>query len=613
VKKILLTTLLLALVLIPFQTQAICEGPLVPCGLSEDSPNTPGINERDPCRLCHLFALLDNILRFIITCLVPIVSVLMFTIGGVLFILSQFDIVSVDIFSKAKGTVTAVVIGLVIIFASWVFLNLFLSTIGVAHWTGLGSWWEITCRPPTYCEQCSDCPSGEYCEQARGICVALPACAECDAGYGFNPQEYNEDQRGDCSDCSTCSGSAVGPGSCYPVTDNTQHGDCDDLCEACQLGVCGDALAGTDPGNYCYPDPEYRNGGDTYYCQKREKDGNCNSSGACNTTYGAWYNIHEGLACSGNYECIGDTYYSPTTCSSGTCSGTPVDMGCCAGSYCPSGKYCDTNHLCTDLAVCKVRNNSGFGYSDMTDGTSCGTCKACVSGGCADQTTDWGGGDVYGCSGNNKKCDSGVCIERECSQGSECPSGEYCDSNYQCVSLGACRKAISNGLGDTQAEDTAWADNKYKCNGFDQRCYGGTCTTCQGLIYNDGCGGCSNQALIPGYTGSSNLACWYAGNQTGNSSAYNCNEVCSQEAHVDAYCVQANWNDTNNCTVTKSLVSCSCSPIHSFLPGAPWTWHNWWTRLWGLPPNCERRRSDVSQRCTDVGFTYGRRICVCDR
>ena len=144
-KKILLI-ILLALILFPFQAQAICEGPLVPCGLSEDSPNTSGINESDPCTLCHLFALLDNILRFIITCLVPIVSVLMLTIGGVLFILSQFDIVSLGIFIKAKGTVTAVVVGLVVIFIAWVFLNLFLSTIGVAEWTGLGSWWEITCE-----------------------------------------------------------------------------------------------------------------------------------------------------------------------------------------------------------------------------------------------------------------------------------------------------------------------------------------------------------------------------------------------------------------------------------------------------------------------------------
>jgi len=128
--------ILLASIFFPFYTQAICEGPIVPCG-REGTP---------PCTLCQLFALLDNILRFIITCLVPIVSVLMFTIGGVLFILSQFDIVSLGIFIKAKGTVTAVVVGLVVIFIAWVFLNLFLSTIGIAEWTGLGSWWEITCE-----------------------------------------------------------------------------------------------------------------------------------------------------------------------------------------------------------------------------------------------------------------------------------------------------------------------------------------------------------------------------------------------------------------------------------------------------------------------------------
>ena len=55
--------ILLASALIPFQAQAGCEGPLVPCGLSEDSPNTSGINERDPCRICHLFALFRQHLK----------------------------------------------------------------------------------------------------------------------------------------------------------------------------------------------------------------------------------------------------------------------------------------------------------------------------------------------------------------------------------------------------------------------------------------------------------------------------------------------------------------------------------------------------------------------
>ena len=134
-KKIFLTILLVS-IFFPFYAQAGCEGPLVPCGREGTSP----------CTLCHLFELLDNILRFILTCLAPLVAVLMLTFGGLLFVLSQFDIVSLGIFVQAKGIVTAVVVGLVIIFGGWVLLNAFLLTIGMADWTGLGTWWEISCK-----------------------------------------------------------------------------------------------------------------------------------------------------------------------------------------------------------------------------------------------------------------------------------------------------------------------------------------------------------------------------------------------------------------------------------------------------------------------------------
>jgi len=29
---------------------------------------------------------------------------------------------------------------------AWVFLNTFFDYIGVAEWTGLGSWWQIDCH-----------------------------------------------------------------------------------------------------------------------------------------------------------------------------------------------------------------------------------------------------------------------------------------------------------------------------------------------------------------------------------------------------------------------------------------------------------------------------------
>ena len=135
-KKKLIFQILLFFILVPVQVLAICEGPIVPCGRS-------GV---PPCNLCHLFELLSNVLNYILTCLTPIVGGLVLVVGGIYFLISGASPAKV---SQAKGIVTAVVIGLVILFMSWVFLNTFLTTIGVADWTGLGEgeWWEIDCQP----------------------------------------------------------------------------------------------------------------------------------------------------------------------------------------------------------------------------------------------------------------------------------------------------------------------------------------------------------------------------------------------------------------------------------------------------------------------------------
>ena len=49
---------------------------------------------------------------------------------------------------RAKTIITATIIGLLIIYGSWVFVNLLLTSMGVAGWTGLGTWWEIDCPVP---------------------------------------------------------------------------------------------------------------------------------------------------------------------------------------------------------------------------------------------------------------------------------------------------------------------------------------------------------------------------------------------------------------------------------------------------------------------------------
>jgi len=134
-KKLLGAVILvfLFLSLIPIQAQAICSfGPLVPCG-------RPGTSA---CQFCDIFKLLNNIMNYIIKCIVPIIAALMLVIGGFYLLIAG---ASPQLFSKAKSVITAAVIGLVIIFVAWIFLNTFLTYIGVAEWTGLGTWWQINC------------------------------------------------------------------------------------------------------------------------------------------------------------------------------------------------------------------------------------------------------------------------------------------------------------------------------------------------------------------------------------------------------------------------------------------------------------------------------------
>ena len=118
-----------------FQAYAICEGPIVPCGAT-DQPD---------CNFCHIFELTSNILNLLLTCAAPIVTSLMLIIGGILFLVSGS---STDLFAKGKTFITAAVVGLLIIFISYMLLNSLLASMGVAEWTGLQGGFEIDCRIP---------------------------------------------------------------------------------------------------------------------------------------------------------------------------------------------------------------------------------------------------------------------------------------------------------------------------------------------------------------------------------------------------------------------------------------------------------------------------------
>ncbi|XOB42138.1 MAG: hypothetical protein ACKKMP_02110 [Candidatus Nealsonbacteria bacterium] len=146
--------LLLLILLVPDKIFAICEGPIVPCGTEwGDNPEPPPAKIcLNPCGFCHIFVLINNILMFVLTCLTPIIGAAMLVWGGFTLLGAGQSPTKVE---QAKGIITAVVIGIVIIFVAWVFLNSFLASIGVAEWTGLmddpateeveEGWWRIQC------------------------------------------------------------------------------------------------------------------------------------------------------------------------------------------------------------------------------------------------------------------------------------------------------------------------------------------------------------------------------------------------------------------------------------------------------------------------------------
>ena len=127
-KKILIITLVLSY-LIPLQTQA---AGLVPCG---------GEGE-EPCQLCHIFIMANNVLGQLFTWVVPTIAVLMLVIGGVMLL---FAGARPNMLAQAKGVITSVVIGLLIIFAAWVIVNTILNTSGIVDSPSILQWYEISC------------------------------------------------------------------------------------------------------------------------------------------------------------------------------------------------------------------------------------------------------------------------------------------------------------------------------------------------------------------------------------------------------------------------------------------------------------------------------------
>ena len=91
-------------------------GPILPCGTSG----------KPACTLCHLWQLASNIINFVVFNLSLPVAMLLFAVAGVIFMISGGDENKVTL---AKTIFTNVVIGLLIIFCSWLIVDSLIKTI----------------------------------------------------------------------------------------------------------------------------------------------------------------------------------------------------------------------------------------------------------------------------------------------------------------------------------------------------------------------------------------------------------------------------------------------------------------------------------------------------
>ena len=108
---------------------------IVPCGTSEYP---------EPCTLCHFFLGFKNIFDFIVTYLTPPVAGLMFLIGGIILLVAGS---SEEGRARGKKVFTNTVIGLVIIYTSWLLINSLIVTIAKnVEGYKPGEWWQVQCK-----------------------------------------------------------------------------------------------------------------------------------------------------------------------------------------------------------------------------------------------------------------------------------------------------------------------------------------------------------------------------------------------------------------------------------------------------------------------------------
>ncbi len=136
-RKILLGSLILIGLFSFSSVDAIgLEGPIVPCGLHEDIATTTNWDESKECTVCDLWKLVSNIITFISFDLTVPVGAFLFIVAGVLFLTSGGNEKRLGL---ARSIFTNTVIGILIIFVSWLLIDSLIKTTVSKNFETTGS------------------------------------------------------------------------------------------------------------------------------------------------------------------------------------------------------------------------------------------------------------------------------------------------------------------------------------------------------------------------------------------------------------------------------------------------------------------------------------------
>lgn len=115
-----------------------------------EKPNCWGGCQENPCHLCHFAVMIDGIIDFGISTIVPLLFVLIIAIQGLLLIFYFMNRAAPD---QAKTAVKSLIIGIIIILLCWFFVNAIFLLVGISSTgplkelvTNPGSWSQIRCQ-----------------------------------------------------------------------------------------------------------------------------------------------------------------------------------------------------------------------------------------------------------------------------------------------------------------------------------------------------------------------------------------------------------------------------------------------------------------------------------